>query len=153
MAHLCSLFNLKLSPRTPISPRTNDLVEVQNRNLATQLRPTLQNPPTNWPFQTPMYAYAHTTLFFCKLNFLHTIFFQTHPRIPLTFSFHLVRDSSKNCIATYCNSLSPRTHHSDQDLNPPLHSLFNKRISLWLLSAEHAMLEKKSTVHHHITNK
>ena len=48
MAHLCSLFNIKHSPRTPYSPRTNGLVEVQNRNLGTQLRLFFYNPP---PYQ------------------------------------------------------------------------------------------------------
>ena len=61
MAHLCSLFHINHSPRTPYSPWTNGLVEVQNRNLETHLRIFLQNPPTNWSFQTQMYAYAHNT--------------------------------------------------------------------------------------------
>ena len=38
MAHLCSLFHINHSPRTPYSPWTNGLVEVQNRNLGTHLR-------------------------------------------------------------------------------------------------------------------
>ena len=41
------------------SPWTN--VEVQNRNLETQLRIYLQNPFTNWSFQTTMFAYARNT--------------------------------------------------------------------------------------------
>ena len=41
------------------SPWTN--VEVQNRNLGTQLRIYLQNPFTNWSFQTTMFAYARNT--------------------------------------------------------------------------------------------
>ena len=61
MAHLCSLFHINHSPRTPYSPWTYGLVEVQNRNLGTHLRIFLQNPPTNWSFQTQMYTYAHNT--------------------------------------------------------------------------------------------
>ena len=73
MAHLCSLFHITHSPRTPYSPWTNGLVEVQNRNLGTHLRIFLQNPPTNWSFQTQMYAYAHnTTPLSLSLNFPHT---------------------------------------------------------------------------------
>ena len=43
MAHLCSLFHINHSHRTPYSPWTNGLVEVQNRNLGTHLRIFLQN--------------------------------------------------------------------------------------------------------------
>ena len=38
MALLCSLFKINHSPRTPYSPWTNGLVEIQNRNLGTHLR-------------------------------------------------------------------------------------------------------------------
>ena len=37
-AHLCCLFHINHSPRTPYSPWTNGLVEVQNRNFGTHLR-------------------------------------------------------------------------------------------------------------------
>ena len=59
MAHLCSLFNINHSPRTPYSPWIIRLVKVQNRNLGTHLRIFLPNPPTNWSFQ--MYAYTNNT--------------------------------------------------------------------------------------------
>ena len=94
MAHLCSHFHINHSPRTPYSPWTNGLVELQNRNLGTHLRIFLQNPPTNWSFQTQMYAYAHNTtpLSQPKLS-PYQIVFHTHPRIPLTFSLNLPRDA------------------------------------------------------------
>ena len=38
MAHLCSLFDINHSLRTQYSPWTNDLFEVQNRNLGNHLR-------------------------------------------------------------------------------------------------------------------
>ena len=64
-------------------------------------------------------------LLYLNLNFMHIkLFFHTHPRIPLTFSLNLPRDSSKSCIATYSNSLPPHTHYSDQDLNPFLVGAF-----------------------------
>ena len=154
MAHLCSLFHINHSPRTPYSPWTNGLVEVQNRNLGTHLRIFLQSPPTNWSFRTQMYAYAHNTTPLSQLKLSpYQIVFHTHPRIPLTFSLNLPRDTQKNCIATYCESLSPHSHYSIQDLNPFFHSLLDKPISSWLLAAETAMLEIYSTVHRHINHK
>ena len=126
MAHICSLFIINHFPRTPCSPWTNGLVEVQNRNLGTNLRLFLQNPPPNWSIQTQMYAYAHNTtpLSRLKLN-PYEIVFDTHPRIPLTFCHNLTRGSSETCIAPHCNSLPPHTQHSDPDLNPLFHSLLN----------------------------
>ena len=100
MAHLCSLFNINHSQRTPYSPWTICLVEVRNRNLGTNRRLLLQNPPTDWSFQTQMYAYAHITTPLSQLKLSpYQIVFHTHPRIPLTFSLNLYRDSSKKCIA------------------------------------------------------
>ena len=153
MAHLCYLFNINHSPRTPYSPWTNGLVEVQNRNLGTHLRLFLQNSPSNWSFQTQINAYAHNTTPLSQLKpSPYQIVFHTHPRVPLTFSLNSLRASSKNNIATYCTSLPPHTHYSNQDLNLFSHSLLDKHISPWLLSAEHAMVEIYSTIHLHITN-
>ena len=154
MAHLCSLFHVNHSPRTPYSPWTNGLVEVRNRNLGTHLRIFLQNPPTNWSFQTQMYAYAHNTTPLPQLELSpYQIVFHTLPRIHLTFSLILPRDARKNCFATYCESLPPHSHYSTQDLNPFSHSILDKPISSWLLAAETAMLEIYSTVHRHLNHK
>ena len=106
MAHLCSLFHINHSPRTPYSPWTNGLVELQNRNLGTHLRFFLQNHPTNRSFQTQMYAYAHTTATVYQLKLSpYQIVFHTHPRIPLTFFLNLPHESFKSCRASYCDSL------------------------------------------------
>ena len=154
MAHLRSRFNINHSPRTLHSPSTNGLIEVQNRNLVIHLRLFLQNPPTNWSIGTQMNAYAHNTTPLSQHTFApHQIVFHTHPRLQITFSLTLTCDFSKTCIATYCNSLPHHTQISNQDLNLFFHSLLNKAISLWLLTAEHALLEESSTVHRHITNK
>ena len=114
----------------------------------------LQNPPTNWSFQTQMYAYAHNTtpLSQLKLSPFHIVF-HTHPRIHLTFSLILPRDARKNCVATYCESVSPHSQYSTQDLNPFSHSILDKHIPSWLLAAETAMLEIYSTVHRHLNHK
>ena len=154
MAHRCSLFKINHSSRTPYSFWTNGLVEVQNRNLGSHLRFNLPIPPTNWSFQTQMYAYAHNTTPLSQLKRSpHQTVFHKHPRIPLTFSINLNCDSSKTCVATNFNSLHPYTHYCDQDRNPFFHSLLNNSISLGLLPAEHAMLKLFSTVHRHVTIK
>ena len=150
MAHLCSLFNINHSPSTPNSPWTNGSVEVQNRNLGTNLR-FFAKPSYQCSFQTQMYAYAHNTTPLSQLNIsTYQTVSHTHPRIPLTFSLNLPRDSLSKCIASYCDWLPPHTHYSNQDLNLFFRSLLDKSLSSWLLSAEHAMLEIYSTVHRHI---
>ena len=45
MAHLCALFHINNSPRTPYSPWANGLVEVQIHNLGTHLRLFFTKPP------------------------------------------------------------------------------------------------------------
>ena len=100
------------SPRTPYSPWTNGSVEVQNSNIGTHLRLFLQNLPNKWSIQTQIYAYAHNTTPLSQLKLSpHQNVFHTHPRIPLTFSPNLLRDSSQTCIATYCTALPPHTHY------------------------------------------
>ena len=59
----------------------------------------------------------------------------------------------KKGIETNCTSLPPHTHYSDQEFNTFLRSLAKKPYSLWLSSAEHAMLEFYSTVHRQLPNK
>ena len=48
MAPLCTLMGIKHSPRTAYW--TNDLVEIQNRNLGTHLRIFLHDTPNDWAF-------------------------------------------------------------------------------------------------------
>ena len=85
-------------------------MEVQNRNLGTHLRIFLQNHPTNWSFQTQMYAYAHNTTPLSQLKLSsYQIAFHTHPRIPLTFSLNLPRDASK-IVSQPIVSLFPFIH-------------------------------------------
>ena len=61
MAHLCTLMGIRHSPRTPYSPWTYGLVEVQNKNLGTHIRMFLQNTPKDWAHQVHMYAFAHNS--------------------------------------------------------------------------------------------
>ena len=100
IAHLCSPFNFNHSPRTPYSPWINGSVEVQIRNLGLHLRLVLQNHPTNWSFQTQMYAYAHNTTSLSQFKLPHIKLISLHPRIPITFSLNLLCDASKNCMVT-----------------------------------------------------
>ena len=69
MAHLCTLMGITHSHRTPYSPWTNGLVEVQNKNLCTHIRMFLQNTPKNWADQVHMYAFAHNSRPLPALNF------------------------------------------------------------------------------------
>ena len=48
MSHHRTLMGIRHSPRTPYSPWTNGLVEVQNKNLGTHIRMFLQNTPKEW---------------------------------------------------------------------------------------------------------
>ena len=61
MAHLCTRMGIRHFPRTPYSPWTNGLVEVQNKNPGTQIRMFLQNTPEDWAHQVHMYAFAHNS--------------------------------------------------------------------------------------------
>ena len=45
VAHLCTIIEIRHSPRTAYSPWTNGLVEVKNRNLGTHLRKFLHDTP------------------------------------------------------------------------------------------------------------
>ena len=68
MAHFCTLMGIRHSPKTAYSPWTNDLVEVQNRNLGTHLRMFLHDTPKDWAFQAHMYHYAHNSQPLSYLN-------------------------------------------------------------------------------------
>ena len=119
MAHLCTLMGSRHSPRTAYSPWTNDLVEVQNRNLGTHIRMFLHDTPKDWAFQVHMYAYTHNSQPLSELNVSpHEIGYHTRPRIPLTFDLNLTRDTHQTCISRYCSQLPEHSHYDKTDLNP-----------------------------------
>ena len=99
MAHLCSLFNINPSPRTQYSPGTNGLVELQNSNPGTHLlclkKILLLIGHTNSNICLRSQYYSS----FSTQTLLITNCFYTHPRIPLTFSLNILRDSPKACLA------------------------------------------------------
>ena len=65
-----------------------------------------------------MYAYAHnTTPLYQPEHSPNEIVFHTRPCTPLTFSLNLIRNSSKECIATNGDSLQPHTKHNEKSLN------------------------------------
>ena len=135
MAHLCTLMGIRHSPRTAYSPRTNGLVEVQNRNLGTLLRMFLHDTPKDWAFQVHMYAYAHNSQPLSELSISpHEIVFHTRPRITLTFDLNLNRDTSKTCISRYCSQLPEHSHYDKSDLYKTL----SKPIPHWFLAVETA---------------
>ena len=99
---ISSLFHINHSPRTPYSPWTNGLVEVQNRILGTHLRIFLQNPPTNWSFQTQMYAYTHNTTPLSQLKLFYTRLFSI-PILAYLSPFPLIYLEMLKKL--YCNLL------------------------------------------------
>ena len=68
MAHFCTIVGIRHSPRTPYSPWTILLVEVQNKNLGTHICMFLQNTPKDWAHQVHMYAFAHNSQPLSALN-------------------------------------------------------------------------------------
>ena len=154
MAHLCTLLEIRHSPRTASSPWTNGLVEVQNRNLGTHLRMFLHNTPEDWASQVHMYAYAHNSQPISELNVSpYEIVFHTRPRIPLTFDLTLNRNSSKTCISQYCSQLPEHSHYDKTDLHPFFYKTLSKPIPQWFLAVETAMLQIYSTVYYHTLKK
>ena len=154
MAHLCTLMGIRHSLRTAHSPWTNDLVEVQNRNLGTHLRMFLHDTHQDRAFQVHMYAYAHNSQPLSELNVSrYEIVFHTRPRIPLTFDLNLNRNSSKTCISQYCSPLPDHSHYDKTDLNPLFYKTLSKHIPQWFLAVETAMLRIYSTVYNHTLKK
>ena len=154
MTNLCVLFNIKHSPRTPHSPWTNGLVEVQNKNLGTHLRMFLYDTPENWSTQVHFFAYAHNTQPLSHLNVSpHEIVLHMKPRIPLNFNLNLTRNHKRDCTAQYCSALPPHSHYKPTDLNPLFYSALLKPISTWFLTVETAMLQIYSRVHQYALKK
>ena len=66
------------SPQTAYSPRTNGLVEVQNRNLCTHLHMFLHSTPKDWPFQLHKNPYVTIHNLFHNSKILLMKLFSTH---------------------------------------------------------------------------
>ena len=78
LAQLCTLMGSCHSPRTPYSPWTNRLVEVQNKTLGKHIRMFQQNTTNNWAYQVHMYTYAHNSQPLSSLNVSPHEMFLTH---------------------------------------------------------------------------
>ena len=88
------------------APWANGLVENQNKNLGTHLR------PENWSTQVHMYAYAHNSQPLSELNLSpYEIVFHTIPKIPINFELNLQRDTHRNCTSQYCQDVPLHTHY------------------------------------------
>ena len=147
MAHLCTLMAIRHSPRTPYSPWTNGLVEVQNKNLGTHIRMFLQNTPKDWAHQVHMYAFAHTSQHLSALNVSpHKLVFHIRPRIPLTFDLNTNRNKNTTRISQYCSQLPEHSHYDKTDLNTFFYKTLSKPVSQWFLAVETAMLQIYSIV-------
>ena len=150
MAHVCTLMGTRHSPRTPYSPWTDGLVEVQNRSLCTHIRMFLQNTPKDWAHQVHMYAFAHNSQPLSTLNVSpHELVFHIRPRIPLTIDLNLIRNKNNRCISKKCSQFPEHSHYDKTDLNPFFYKTLSKPISQWLLAVEYAMLQTFSIVHNY----
>ena len=139
MAHLCTLMGIRHSPRTPYSPWTNGLFEVQNKNLGRHIR---------------MYAFAHNSQPLSTLNISpHELVFHIRPRIPLTFDLNLNRNKNNTCISQYCSQLPEHSHYDETDLNPFFYTTLSNPIPQWFLTVETAMLQIYSIAHNYTLKK
>ena len=78
LANLCNTMGIRYSPKTPYAPRTNGLVENQNKKFGTHLRFFLHNTPENWSTHVHINAYAHNSQPLSELNLsLYEIVFHT----------------------------------------------------------------------------
>ena len=118
---------IRHSPRTPYSPWTNGLVEVQNKNLRTHIRMFLQNTPKDWAHQVHMYAFAHNSQPLSALNVSpQELVFHIRSTIPLTFDLNLNRNNHNTCISQFCSQLPE--HYDKTDLNPFFYKTLSKPI-------------------------
>ena len=154
MAHLYTLMGIRHSPRTPYSPWTNGLVEVQNKILGTHFRMFLQNTPKDWASQVHMYAFAQNSQPLSALNVSpHEIVFHIRPRIPPTFDLNLNRNNNTTCISQYCSQLPEHSHYDKTDLNLIFYKTLSKPILQCFLAVETAMLQIYPIVHNYTVNK
>ena len=154
MAHLCTLMGIRPSPRTPYSPWTNGLVEVQNKNLGTHIRMFLQSTSKDWAHQVHLYAFAHNSQPLSAHNVSpHELVFHIRPRIPLKFDLNLNRNKHNTCISQYCSQLPEHSHYDKTDLNQFFYKTLSKHIPQWFLAAETAMLQIYSIVHNYTLKK
>ena len=154
MAHLCTLMGIRHYPKTPYSPWTNGIVEVQKKILGTHIRMFLQNTPKDWAHQVHMYAFAHNSQTLSALNVSpHELVFHIRPRIPLTFDLNPNRDKNNTCISQNCSQLPEHSHYDKTDLNPFFYKTLSKPIPQWFIAAETAMLQNYSIVHNYTLKK
>ena len=148
MVHLCTFMGSRHPPRTPYSPWTNELTEVQNKNLGTHISLFLQNTTKDWAHQVHMYASAHNSQPLSALNVSpQELVFHLRPRIPLTFYFNFDRNKNNTCISQNCSQLPELPHYDKTDLNPFFYTTLSKPIPQMFLAVETAMLQIYSIVH------
>ena len=101
MAQRFTLMGVRHSSKTPYSPLTNGLVEVQNKKFGTHIRMFLQNTPKDWAHQVHMYALAHNSKPLQALSVSpHELVLHIRPRIPSIFDLNRNR---KKIILVYHN--------------------------------------------------
>ena len=118
MTQPCTLMGIRHPPRTPYSPWTNGLVEVQKK-IGTHVRMFLQNTLKDWAQKVHMYAFAHNSQLLSALNVSpHEVVFHIRPRISLTFELNHNRNKNNTCRSQNCSQLPEHSHYDKTDLNP-----------------------------------
>ena len=86
MAICCTLLAIGLSPGTLHAPRTNEIVEVQNKSFGIHLRMFQHDTPENKSIEVHFFASNHSTQPLLHRHVLPSqIFYHTQPRIALIF--------------------------------------------------------------------
>ena len=137
MEKCCYLLNSRHSVRISILPGANGLVEVQYKNLGTNLRLILHDSPENCSIQIYFIAHAHNTQPSLHLHIAtKEILFHTQPRFALTFLSNLSPNSLPGCTAQYCSDLFSHSHYQSFDIKPLFQNIKLKPISTWFLALE-----------------
>ena len=146
--------SIRHSPRTPYSPWTNGLVEVQNKIFGTHIRMFLQNTHKDWAHQVHMYAFAHTSLPLSALNVSPLeLVFHIRPGIPSPFVSNLNRNKNNTLTSQYCSQLPEHSNYDKTCLNPFFYKTLPKPIPQWFLAVKTAMLQFYSKVHNYALKK
>ena len=149
MAHLCTLMDIRHSPRTPYSPLgPMDSLKFKIKTLVHIFVCSYKTLPGILQNQVSLYAFAQNSQPLSALNVSpHELVFHIRPRIPSTYGLNLIRNKNNTCMSQYCSQLPQHSHYDKTDLNPFFYKTLSKTIAQWFLAVETAMLLIYSIVH------